>query len=222
MRVFLRLIFCVCLADTLLGQTFNPVPGPLLEQELALNQANECYIYFQNPSGDTLRLHWRQLEFSLPQGWDTDLCDYGSCYIGVPPNGLMSQIFGTTQAYLKLIVQPGTLEGAAWIWFRVYEEGHADNYRDVYYSLHTSGVTGVNTPSAASIQAFPNPANESLTIVNETNGSFDGRLISTTGHVLWRGRIHPGSTELLDTHLFPAGIYVLQGSNEVRKICINR
>ena len=95
MTLRILLLLCTCLTNNLLAQTFSAAPDPLFQKEIQFNQANECYIYFDNPSGDSLRLRWRLVESNLPEAWDADLCDYGSCYIGIPPNGLMSTVHDT-------------------------------------------------------------------------------------------------------------------------------
>ena len=118
--------------NLVLGQTFMADPEAVLTKELQFNLANECYIYFTNPSGDTLHLRWRMIESNLPDSWVADLCDYGTCYSGIPSNGLMSPVYDTIQPYLKLIVQPGENAGACWIWFRAYENGNQTNYADVF------------------------------------------------------------------------------------------
>ena len=95
----------------------------------------------------------------MPDGWDIDLCDYGLCYVGIPAGGTMNPVSGSTQAYLKLIVQPDTIAGAGWLWFQVYEVGNNSNFVDVYFSLHTPGTSGTASPGqSAGLRIFPNPA----------------------------------------------------------------
>ncbi len=147
-------------ANTIFAQSFQPLPAPLLEKEVAFEQANECYIFFDNPSGDTLQLRWRRFDVSAPEDWVIDLCDYGLCYAGIPANGTMNPVYDTIQPYLKLIVQPGTTAGAAWLHFRVFEKDHESNYVDVFFSLHTPGTTSANEPEKLNFSVFPNPASD--------------------------------------------------------------
>jgi hypothetical protein len=201
------------------GQTFFPVGGPLHVQEVALEQANEAFIYFDNPSGDTLNLRWRRLEVNMPDAWDIDLCDYGTCYIGIPSNAQMSPVYDTIQPYLKLIVQPGQTPGTAWLWFRVYEDGNDTNFQDVYFSLNTPGVTSTGAePKSTLLAIFPNPAHDMLTLQSENGDVRPARIVDGAGRTVWEG-IHAGTTQL-STQSWPSGLYILELGGDKRKIII--
>lgn len=204
------------------AQTFQPVPAPLLEQELAFNQANECYIFFNNPSGDTLQLRWRSLETSLPDGWIVDLCDYGLCYAGIPPNGTMNPVFDTIQPYLKLIVQPGATAGSAWLWFRVFEKDNDANYVDVYFSLYTNGTTSAKEPEKTPLLIYPNPAFDYLFLENEGGKPQLARLLNSSGRFVWGQKIQPKGHAMVDVQAYPDGIYFLQYEQQIQKILIQK
>ncbi len=222
MHVNWLLFLCVCLVNISFAQTFNPIPGPVLVKEVQFDQANECYIYFNNPSGDSLRLRWRLVESNLPQAWDADLCDYGLCYIGIPSNGLMSTVYDTIQPYLKLIVQPGNAPGATWIWFRVNEEGNLANFVDVFFSLHTPGTLSTSTQNEPELQVYPNPVSEQLILENLQSGSILSRITNTDGRLVWQGVIPANSQDRIMVGDWPAGVYFLQHGNRVHKVIVNK
>ncbi len=222
MQSFCVALLVVCLANPLFSQTFMPLPNAVLLKEVQFDQANECYIYFNNPGGDSLRLRWRLIESNLPQAWDADLCDYGLCYIGIPSNGLMSAVYDTIQPYLKLIVQPGNTPGATWIWFRVNEEGNQSNFVDVFFSLHTPGTLSTSTQNEPGLQAFPNPVNEQLFLQNLQSGSILSRITNTDGRLVWQGMIPANNQQQVMVNDWPAGVYFLQHGNRVQKILIQK
>lgn len=209
-------------ANAVFAQTFHPLPGPVLTQEVAFEQANECYIFFENPSGDTLQLRWRSLEVSLPQDWIADLCDYGLCYTGIPPNGTMNPVFDTIQPYLKLVVQPGTVAGSAWVWFRVFEKDNDDNFVDVYFSLFTPGTTTSSEPEMRLLRVFPNPASTFLFVENKGDEAATARLLNTKGTVVWEQTLPAMSQSRVDVQAQPAGLYFLQTANQTQKILIQK
>lgn len=212
-RLSLIFFFLFLAAKPAFSQTFFPTPGPLLQQEVALELANEGYIFFNNPSGDSLRLRWKKVETAYPAEWTIDLCDLGTCYVGIPAAGLMAVATGTTQPYLKLIVQPGTTPGSGWLWFRVYDDGQPENYADVFFSLYTPGVTAVQTPPApSSLQAYPNPVSGVLNLDNNTENQIWARLVRVSGAVQWVGQLAARERLALDASNWPAGIYFLQTS----------
>lgn len=206
------------------AQTFQAVPGPLLVQEVAFNQANECYIHLQNPSGNPLLLRWRRLEMNLPHDWNVDLCDYGLCYAGIPSNGTMNPIHDTIEAYLKLIVQPNNSAGAGWLWFRVYELGNDSNFVDVYFSLHTPGTSGLTAPEkAVDIQVFPNPASDAFFLENkmEHPGDAPVRILNALGAVLWQQSVAAGQTVRVDVSEWPRGLYFVEMAGRVKRLLLH-
>jgi hypothetical protein len=219
---FLISFLCGISAQILSAQTFLPVSGPVLEQEVAFEQANECFIYFDNPSGDTLQLRWRLIEQSVPSGWTVDLCDYGLCYAGIPANGTMNPVYDSIQPYLKLIVQPGTTPGASWIWFRVSEKDNQDNFVDVYFSLYTPGTTGTGEPAVADLDVFPNPASDLIFLENSGTKHGWPILLNASGQQLQKLAIPPGEQAMVDVSLWPSGIYYLINGKKTQQIIIQK
>lgn len=216
------LIGCLLIGAALSAQTFSASPATTLARELAFNEANECYIYFDNPSGDTLRLKWRQLEVSMPEGWAADLCDYGLCYTGIPANGTMNLVFDTIQPYLKLIVQPHTVAGTAWFWFRVIENGNDANFVDVYFNLFTPGTVSAGSPQTSTSRIFPNPANSILFVENKSALPLPARLTDSSGRVLWQKTIAPAVMENVDLLPYPSGMYFLQMPDKTERVLLQK
>ena len=207
--------FLICFflaAKPAFAQTFFATPAPLLEQEVAVEQANECYLFFNNPSGDSLRLCWKKVETAYPSEWTVDLCDLGTCYVGIPAAGLMAVATGSTQPYLKLIVQPGTTPGDGWLWFRVYDDTQPENFADVFFSLHTPGLTAMQTPAVPGLQAYPNPVSDVLHLDNDTENQIFARLVHVSGAEQWTGQLASREHLTLDASNWPAGIYFLKTS----------
>lgn len=180
--------------------------------------ANECYILFENPGGDTLRLKWRKVEASFPSDWTIDLCDYGACYTGIPAQGRMNVVYDTLSPYLKLIVQPGATNGSGWLWFRVYEETDPDNFADVYFSLYTTGVTAAQEPAQPGLKVFPNPVSDDLFIENPTGQPLQIRIYDITGGLKWYGVLQARVRTTLSLTDWPAGPYLLQTPDNTRVI----
>lgn len=219
MRSFFYILLLLCF-QTGISQTFSAWPAQVLDQELAWNEANECFIYFDHPADDTLHLKWRQVEMSLPEGWTADLCDYGLCYTGIPANGTMNPAYDTVRPYLKLIVQPGTLAGSGWLWFRAIDVQQTSNFLDVYFNLHTPGTVGTNTPESNTLQVFPNPATDILFVKNESATSAFTQILDVSGTVKWQGSLAAQTTLSLDTAPFPAGVYFLKTGKKTERFFV--
>lgn len=221
MRALILLLWLLA-CKGLCAQSFIASPVSTLDRELAFNEANECYIYFDNPSGDTLQLKWRQLETSLPEGWTADLCDYGLCYTGIPANGTMNPVFDTIRPYLKLIVQPNAVAGAAWIWFRAIELGNDANYVDVYFNLFTPGTVGTQAPATTSTRIYPNPAGSILFVENTSAATFPARLTDFSGRVLRTITVPASTTVSIDLLPYPNGYYFLQMPDKTEKVLLRQ
>ncbi|MCC6462808.1 MAG: T9SS type A sorting domain-containing protein [Saprospiraceae bacterium] len=222
MRLCWLTLFAFCWLPAASGQTFVPMPGPLLQQEVEPGLANECYIFLDNPGGDSLRLRWKSVESSFPAGWTIDLCDYGACYTGIPASGTMNTVADTVQAYLKLIVQPNTSPGDAWLWFRVWEDGQATNFQDVFFSLYTPGTTGASAPGSSSLRVFPNPATEFLHLQNEDTQPLPAQLTDVLGRLRWSAILLPQQQVQIAVDTWPAGAYFLQTPGRTQRLLHTR
>lgn len=204
---------------SIMAQNFEPVGGALLVREVQPELANECYIYFDDFTEDTLHLQWQLEEVSLPEGWDIDLCDYGACYTGIPPAATMLPAPGWEQPYLKLVVQPGLISGGAWLWFRVSQAGQPDLYRDIYFSLYTPGVTAAREPETSrSVTIFPNPAKDFFIVKQDNDTPTPARLLDVSGKTVWAGTLNATQT-LITLPDLNAGIYFLETA-KIRKTVI--
>jgi len=213
---FLLFIFGVRPAT---AQTFFPLPEPVLTQEVAFDLATECYLFFENPSGDTLQLRWKKIDVSHPETWILDLCDFGLCYVGIPASGLMNPAAGTEQPYLKLIVQPDQTPGTAWLWFRVWAHGDPTNYADVFFDLHTPGTSSTPPTSARPrVRVFPNPTTGLLFLENPERHATPAQLLDATGRTLWSGDLAPQAQQTLDLAPWPAGVYLLKTTTGLQRV----
>ena len=222
MRLYWLMLLLFCRLPAASGQSFVANPGPLLQQAVQPELANECYIFFDNPSGDSLQLRWKSVETSAPTGWTIDLCDYGACYTGIPASGLMNTATGNTQAYLKLIVQPGNTPGDAWLWFRVWEEGQTANFQDVFFSLYTPGTTSATAPGSSYLRVSPNPATDFLLLQNDGTQALPAQLTDVLGRRRWSAILLPQQQVQIAVDTWPAGAYFLQTPGRTQRLLLTR
>lgn len=219
MRLASILVFLICLTHPAVSQTFSPLPGPVQQQAVAFDLATECFIFFENPDGDTLRLRWKKIEVSHPENWTLDLCDFGLCYVGIPPSGLMNPATGDEQPYLKLIVQPGQTPGAAWLWFRVWADGDPANFADVFFDLYTPGTTSApEAPAQGHIRVFPNPTSGPVLLENPQAHPASVQWFDVSGRLLWQHNLPAHAQQPVDLSAMPRGMYVLKSGAQVQRV----
>lgn len=202
-------------------QTFTAEPGVLLEKSINLNAANECYIHFEdNNSIDSLYLKWRLVESSIPPGWTIDLCDYGTCYIGIPSGKKMQPAPDTVQPYLKLLASPGNIPGEAWLWFRVTNVYDPADFLDVYYDLFTLGITGTNAQQGQSERVFfPNPVSDFLFSNNTYNQAGNVQILGIDGRVYYNGPLTRNTP--IDVKSWPTGSYIFNSNDAHQLIMVS-
>lgn len=212
------LLFCCC-ALPVGAQSFQATPAPLLSQVVKLEQANECYLFFENTGNDSIQLRWKRLETSFSPEWTVDLCDFGLCYVGIPASGTMSPSSQTEQPYLKLIVQPGSTPGAAWFWFRVWETDNPAAFEDVYFSLYSPGITGLyNIDPAQEIRVFPNPVSTQLNLENQSGKATTARIFDGRGRLVWAGDLPGLQGTQIDCSNWSSGPHFLLANNKTYTI----
>ncbi len=197
------------------AQTFFPLPGAVLEQEVLPNLANECYIYFEdNVNTDSLHLKWRLADATIPLGWDISLCDYGTCYTNIPPGKTMLPAYDTIQPYLKLVVLPNAVAGSAWIWFRVSRVGDDTDFQDVYFEVHTPGFVSSSTPFLEQgIKIWPNPVSDILYVHQNLDtrlNTYPTTICASTGQIMWTGKLNELSE--INIKKWSSGIYILKST----------
>jgi hypothetical protein len=221
MKLLAFSFFTLYFLNPSIGQIFTPDPGPVKTQEVSFNLANEVYLYINNPSGDSLRLRWRSLEVNKPDDWTVDLCDYGHCYSGIPSSGLMNWIVGSTQAELKLIVQPHNTPGAAWFWFRVEKNGQPNIFQDVYFNLNTPGTSSVQALAAKDqVSVFPNPARDAFQVINQGQKTERVTIWAADGQLKWEGELAASQELNITSSDWPRGIYFIQNQQHIQKLIL--
>lgn len=206
------------------AQTFFPLPGVVLEQEVLPNLANECYIHFEdNVNTDSLHLKWRLADATIPQGWDISLCDYGTCYSNIPPGKTMLPAYDTIQPYLKLVVLPNAVAGSAWIWFRVSRVGDDTDFQDVYFEVHTPGFVSSSTPFLEQgIKIWPNPVSNILYVQQNLDtrlNTYPTTICASTGQIMWTGKLNELSE--INTRNWSSGIYILKSTFFTKTFIVN-
>jgi hypothetical protein len=203
-KLIFTLFVLAGMAIQLPAQTFFPLLGAVLEQEVLPNLANECYIHFEDDvNTDSLHLKWRLADATIPQGWDISLCDYGTCYSNIPPGKTMLPAYDTIQPYLKLVVLPNAEAGAAWIWFRVSRVGDDTDFQDVYFEVHTPGFVR--------IKIWPNPVSDILYVQQNLGtrlNTYPTTICASTGQIMWTGKLD----ELSEINIknWSSGMYILK------------
>lgn len=183
-------------------------------------------IYMLNTSDKDIQLKWKLISNNLFPGWDFSLCDYTTCYTGLPAEGTMTLVPPNEKGFLGLNVCPYKIVGTGVVKMYVYEEGFFDKGDTLtwYVTSATSGIT--KNTNSVNISMYPNPAKEMVSIQVDAKdlSSASLQVVDLLGKE-WMQIPLSQTTTKLDVSNLPNGYYLVQYKygSEIRgmkKLCI--
>lgn len=209
-KIYFALFLMLHSSLALMGQTYTFAPDTVLEVQAQLEQYNIFHIYIENETSDPLQLSWRIVENTLPEEWETTLCDNNECYGILPNYGDMNPFGADEQAFIKLDINPHQYQAEGLIRFRIYPTANPSDYKIITFYI-SSLLSGTDEPRDVFPVFGPNPANDVLW--------FSGTAEKQTLH-LWNGQgqllktlsLEARLPYLLDLSDLPKGAYWLSNS----------
>jgi hypothetical protein len=190
---------------------YNVSPALVTIATAPANQTSIFDTYMNNLAAGQIKLKWELISSQIPSGWDYSICDYGTCYPGIPDSGQMSFVEVAGQGFLGLNLNPYALSGTAVVKIFVYENGFYSIGDTISWYI-TSDAVGIGEKDFASrISLFPNPANEAISIsipgISENTYSYD--LTDAKGAIVYSGLAASASFQV-NISAFEPGIYFLK------------
>lgn len=165
-----KILFIAVLSFTLFqgkSQTYSISPNDTLIVTAPANQLSIFDIYQNNISGDTLYLAWNLISMNIQSGWDYSLCDYASCYTGLPSSGTMDPVISTSMGFLGLNINPYAIQGTATVRIYVYDVAAPSN-GDTLTWIVSSEPAAVGELANDDVVLYPNPADDFLYFSSNT------------------------------------------------------
>ncbi|MCF8369189.1 MAG: T9SS type A sorting domain-containing protein [Bacteroidales bacterium] len=195
------------LSVTGFGQAFMFTPTDNFVGYQTVDVYHNYIVYQENLTGGELVLGWENLSHDIPGEWGVTMCDYGGCYIGIAPGGIMLPLSDTLRGLLKITVNPNGFAASGTATFRVYDNKHPEDSDTVSFTMHASGFVSIsNTVINGSLQVYPNPANEWFVVDNLENTE-SIKIINMQGKIVHKEEITRIESKHINSTLFPAGIY---------------
>ncbi|GAB4313947.1 MAG: hypothetical protein Kow00127_05120 [Bacteroidales bacterium] len=186
-------------ANVAQSQHFIFEPGAVYEKTVPATGYSTHIVYMKNLTGGELILGWERLEFDFPEEWQADLCDYVSCYMGIPESGTMYPLTDTIRGYLKITINPNGFAGTGFVSFKVFDNKHPEVADTVSFTIHTVVQTLAASQEEVSFSAGPVPAGTWMNIhtgsslpVTVQITSPEGEILSTFRQAL-SGRVYTGN-----------------------------
>lgn len=190
------------------AQTYSITPNDTLVVTAPYFTITIFDIFQDNISGAPLNLAWTLVSNNLVPGWDFSLCDYTTCYTGLPASGTMTTVPDSGQGFLGLNVDPVNISGTGTVRIYVYDVTNPNGGDTLTWIVSTPPV-GIETPAdLAFLQIYPNPAIDVLHI--QPGGSYgitSAMVVDVTGRQVVQGVMSANGVYTLQVAALPDGIY---------------
>lgn len=190
---------------------YSLTPGPILTDTADLNTLNIYDIYQINTSNNSIQLSWQLISTSIPTGWDYSLCEYGTCYPGIPNGGTMDSIVVGSMGFLGLNINPYFIAGTAMVKVYVYETGFFSLGDTLTWIIHALPTSIHEIELQSKIICYPNPTSDVISIdlgslKNPEKCSYE--IYDPVGILAKKG-IDWNSVEYIDVSALSSGTYFL-------------
>lgn len=208
-------VFILFYKGLLAQKPFICTPSTVISVPLPANTFTTSKISMVNQTSGSLTLKWLKYANTIPSTWSANLCDYNTCYSGIPNMGTMSPISGLTEGFIKLDVNPFANTGSASVVVYVYS-GSAPLLGDtLIFNFTASGVTDIEQIQPVQKETVTMLAN-AVHVQNHEKINFL-QIMDIQGRVISIHTVEPYSHEVIYTGFLPAGMYVIRTKNEIYK-----
>jgi hypothetical protein len=198
------LLLLLALARGTMAQVYTFVPSAAYTALVPMDQYTIHQVDIFHESAEPYLMSWRLVGNTCPSEWSFQLCDWASCYDGMPNTGNMDPIAPDGYGLLKLTVNPHTTPGSGQLTFWVFPTGQMDLHQSVTFDFQTD-ETGILKAVWPSPVIYPMPAGDVLKISHPHQNNW--QLYSPSGQEVLFGRHNAGISEIPVVEL-PAGWYL--------------
>ncbi len=124
----------------------------------------------KNTSSQTKRIVWQRNIISLPNGWQSLVCDINQCWtsgVNASPDTIVLAANGTSN--LDAYVRPNQISGSATIELKATEVGNAANTVTGRYLFTTTTSSRELNKNSSSLKVYPNPTTDYFMLIDDTD-----------------------------------------------------
>ncbi len=215
-RTFTLLFGIILLANAdLKSQTYAISPNDTIVVTAPYYTITIFDIFQDNISGAPLNLGWTLITNNLVAGWDFSLCDYNTCYIGIPASGTMATVPAAGQGFLGVNVDPTNISGTGVVRIYVYDVTDPNGGDTLTWIINTPPV-GIDpvADAAISLNVYPNPATDILNVTANNNQVATVTILDVTGRQVAEGVQNASGSFVVNVAELPQGMYIMTYQTE--------
>lgn len=216
MKKIIFSLSCVALCLTALAQNYTLTPSKSLVYSIPADMNYADYqINIVNQKSTKLSVSWHLDQNSFLKGWDYSLCDYGTCFTGIPIQHKMDTINIGGSGFLKISMSPQGIDGTGEVRLLLFETGNPTVMDTLVYRITASAFIGVKEVSASTFLVYPNPANEFIYIKSGMHTAQQFSLYTLDGREV--KSVLPDAGGRMDLSGVPPGNYFILMMDEQRR-----
>jgi hypothetical protein len=210
MKKNLLLAFIVLFSSLIKAQvSYSITPAKSMTVTAPYSSVTIFDINQKNTSSSKIILKWKLVSMSLPPTWQYSMCDYQTCYSGIPagPN-TMDTIPGNGQGFLGLNIDPTTTSGSGVVKVYVYQNTFPANGDTLTWHVNTPAVGIEEIFAGSGIKIYPNPAKDLLTVDLNNFEAIKVNLFDALGRIVLTAPLSLSATTL-NISALDKGFYTL-------------
>ncbi len=208
-KYVLATAFLIAVANILFTQNYTISPNDTITGTVPFNDIYHFNIEQTNLTNGKLVFSWQRITVEIPVGWEANLCDNGNCYAGFPLNGTMDTVFNGDYGLMSVAINPFEISGTGFFQYRIWEASTPDQQDTLTWIISSETPTKIyDSVNKNSMNLFPNPADQSITIKTEFSQGFEFTITNMYGQEIYSGNTNEDISQL-QTSALPNGIYFL-------------
>ena len=181
-KLILSILVFSCITVVNAQVTYSIIPAKNLTVTAASNSITIFDIFQKNIGAAKIVLKWKGISVNLPGTWQYSMCDFGTCYPGIPngPN-TMDTIPVNGQGFLGLNIDPGSTDGTGIVKVYVYQKGFPNSGDTLTWYVKTIAASVEELTASSEVKVYPNPAKDNLFIKSGNNNIVQAELFDAVG-----------------------------------------
>ena len=211
LRISCLLVLFTCVnRGQLCAQKVAFPDGKTIHTDIPGDYADVTILYRNNTSAP-MDINWARVSVTMQAGWETGMCNNGTCLPAVMNSGSIQQLPANTEAFLRLHVSTYHIQGNSRYVFVLYPANDSSQPDTLVYDVTCTSTTGIAAAgSSGSIQL--EQAGNRLTFVHNKNLELAVQLYTTAGVLMEDKTIRSGNG--LDLDGMATGVYLVQVSDQ--------
>jgi hypothetical protein len=186
-------------------------------QHLVVDVSNFNYesfnIEIETPIEQDIQFKWELVSNTFPESWETSICDYTSCYVGIPADGTMVPYTATeasngTHGFVKMNLTTALNNGTGKVEMYVYDINDYNIGDTISWEITSLNSASVDDLSNNNLLVYPNPAKDLLIINHKDLQIVDVKMYDLSGKLVVSQVINQQNLSM-DVSSMNRGIYFL-------------